>query len=1237
MGALHVTLLGGFQLERDGRALPPIPAVAGRSLLAYVLLDDGRSHPREVVSGALWPDLDEPKARRRLSQTLWQIQTVLGDGEETGAYLLTSPSGIRFNGDADLWVDVREFEESLDRAAREPGGALRSLERAVELYRGDLLAGFYDDWFALERERLSMRYLGAIEQLVAVHKGSGRYERALQHARRLSLHDPFRESAHREVMRLSHLLGRSHEAMAQYEVLESLLREEIGVEPSAETRALAIEIRELQTKGVRPFVPAPSSPLFDERRSGPLVGRRREREGALSVIESALTGRGGIVLVEGAAGTGKTKLLAALGDDAAWRGAGIGVAACGSETMLRPYGVVRDLLLSMLTPLRARQVGDAVAPASLVQVAGVVPELERWVGVPPPAPLPADGSRQLIRAALVEALMAIGGSSPTVLFIDDLQWIDVESLAVVDSLTRMSQQQRMAVIIAYEREPLVERPGLWDIVQQLDRTENPIRIELAGLDLQETVELIERAMGSVAVRTELAESIYFETGGNPLFVLETLRALEPGAMDAAIDHIPFAGGVRAVIERRISALDAETARVLQALAVLGDEGQLDVLADVSGRNTAGFTASVQVLLRRGMIDEVGDGVRFRHGQIRSVALQLIDAEQLRRLHRAAAAAFLNHTPDRAADVARHLAGAGDLHEAARYAWMAASMAVELTHAYGTARAHLESARDLFDAGNGSVEERFDVAADLERVLDVLGDREAEAGAIERMAAVAGEDRVRMFTVLGRRANLHTALGEFEQAMASAAGALEHAITGEELARGYRTIGEIDGYAGRTDQAALALDAALQNATGSALEGDIHRVYGSMLAAASRHDESMGHLRRAVELFVDDGDERGLAEAKSAMGTVEMERGNQEAALEAYAAAIETARRIGYRRYEGIASVNLGNLLFTMRRPAEALSRYGEASRILESIGDRRAEAFARTNRAMLLHQVFGDDEAAAAEARVALPLWRSLDIPVGEAQCQELLGRIALRSGRLDDAGDHLAAGFLVLDTAPNPWLEAHYGMLAADVELAAGRVGGAREHLERAGRLIRDGGFDALSAQLNAGLGLVALASGDVASAVVHSSAAVSGGDPDHLVWHRRWIVMTGAGRDEEAAEAATSAWRAVERLIGDLDPPVRTAAMHGVPEYGRIRDAFDAVASRLAPVELPSTGGPVSVTWTLSTPADLLEPDLIARRRLRLVRLLAEAGEAAASAPAEAIAAVLEVSVATIRRDLGTLRRGV
>lgn len=147
MEPLEVLLFGGFRLRRGDETVPPVPARAARTLLAYLAVNRGIRHPRERLVDRFWPELPANRGRRRLSHTLWQAQDALSELRGDVDYLDVSTDAIGFSPDAPCIVDVEEFTRGLDRARERRGAAdarvrdLTDLEATVAGYRGEFLAG----------------------------------------------------------------------------------------------------------------------------------------------------------------------------------------------------------------------------------------------------------------------------------------------------------------------------------------------------------------------------------------------------------------------------------------------------------------------------------------------------------------------------------------------------------------------------------------------------------------------------------------------------------------------------------------------------------------------------------------------------------------------------------------------------------------------------------------------------------------------------------------------------------------------------------------------------------------------------------------------------------------------------------------------------------------------------------------------------------------------------------------
>jgi DNA-binding SARP family transcriptional activator len=220
-----------------------------QALLAYLLLQH-RSHSRDALAGLFWGERRQDQARSCLSTTLWRLRGILEPvGVAHGTYLvITSIGEVSFNWASDYQLDVALFEEQVGRGLAQPDDVLtvikaHELQAAVQLYTGELLEGFYDDWALRERERLRSLYLSSLQRLIEYYQQQGMYAESLACGQLILQTDPLREDIHRALMRLHAAQGERALAMRQYEVCRDLLAGELGIVPLAETQTLYAQIR----------------------------------------------------------------------------------------------------------------------------------------------------------------------------------------------------------------------------------------------------------------------------------------------------------------------------------------------------------------------------------------------------------------------------------------------------------------------------------------------------------------------------------------------------------------------------------------------------------------------------------------------------------------------------------------------------------------------------------------------------------------------------------------------------------------------------------------------------------------------------------------------------------------------------------------------------------------------------------------------------------------------------------
>jgi predicted ATPase/DNA-binding SARP family transcriptional activator len=234
-----------LQVEQAERVITRFQTQKTGVLLAYLAFNLQLPHSREVLTALLWPDDELDAARHKLRMALSSLRRQLEPpGVPAGAVIVSSRTTVQLNPEA-VSTDMAEYESALQaayRAGSNPGKA-RHLAEAVELYRGELLPGYYEDWMESERQRLEESYHRALAGLVDHLEQMGDLHRALDYARRAVTADPLREEAHGTVIRLLKAIGQPEAALRQYLDLERLLDEQLGSTPSAEILEVGRELR----------------------------------------------------------------------------------------------------------------------------------------------------------------------------------------------------------------------------------------------------------------------------------------------------------------------------------------------------------------------------------------------------------------------------------------------------------------------------------------------------------------------------------------------------------------------------------------------------------------------------------------------------------------------------------------------------------------------------------------------------------------------------------------------------------------------------------------------------------------------------------------------------------------------------------------------------------------------------------------------------------------------------------
>ena len=692
--AVRLRLLGTFGLTSGNGEVVPIDSPRAQSLLAYLVLHRDIPQPRRHIAFLLWPDSSEAQAHNNLRQLLHQLRR---SWPEADRFVAARGGTLVLEAGSELVVDIDAYEEAVTGASTaddetDPAGVRAAFERAADMYRGELLAGAYTEWIVPERERLTSVHQRVLDRLIGLLEQQGDYRAAIERANERLRLDPLDERVVRWLMRLHALNQDRAGALRVYQASAITLERELGVEPDSATREAHDRVLGLE--------PGASGPLVPRREPGmtativgpppeaiPLIGREPAWRHALEAWDRMIVGEARLVVISGEAGIGKSRLAAELCEWTARQGIGSARTRAYEAEGRLTFAPIADWLRS---PLLAAAL-PRLDVGSLSEISRLLPELlaER-PDVPRPSARIEDWQRQPFFQALARAFLA--ADQPLLLVLDDLQWCDADTLAWLHFLLRFDRRAKVLVAGTVRPDEVPRSHPLTRVVDGLRDAGQLTEIDLGPLDPSATSSLAAHIAGR-ALLPDQARQIHLETEGNPLFVVETMRAglIDPdgsgrgGPSTAqASAGIPSEARrlppkVQAIIAGRLAQLSKPARDVASLAATVGRAFPLEVLRMGGIGDEDRLVAGLDELVRRQIIREQGNGAYdFTHDKIREVAYEDTTKARRRVLHRRVAEALEHvHAPGldvAAAQIAAQFANAGLIDRAAVYYQRAAEVA-----------------------------------------------------------------------------------------------------------------------------------------------------------------------------------------------------------------------------------------------------------------------------------------------------------------------------------------------------------------------------------------------------------------------------------------------------------------------------------------------------------------------------------------------------------------------------------
>lgn len=746
MGQLGLAFLGTPEVRHTEHILT-FRSRKALGILIYLVTAGGK-HSREKLTALFWPESDEKAGRASLRNTLAYLRNTQPEPIDTRHFSIERDTiGFDYTSTFDLDLRTLEAAFQLTHTAEGTQGRgkvtraserderqhlLSLLQQAASCYRGPFLEGFsiedapdFDDWTRLQREVWHRRMSAVFDRLSQLQSDGGEFYKAIDTATRWIMHDALHETAHQRLMEMYIAIGDRGNALRAYGACRSMLEEQLHTHPSPETQALAERLRvigpRLTTSQGERTKQRSEPPSFPDT---PLAGRAGEFAQLIESYHAMRQGSSRIMILQGEAGIGKTRLANEFLGWATAHGADV-LSGRAFETGGRlPYQPLVEALRKRIE--RENAPDDLLSDTWLAELSRLLPELrDRYPDLPLPT---SDETTARIRLfeAITRLLETLATHAPVVFFIDDVQWADAASLDVLSYAARRWTESGSPILLLLtaRAEALITITAISGWLASLEHNLKVTNLALGPLTQGDIAQVITALQNNEPVSSAFAWSsaeqetqertrrreafsrwLYTETGGQPFYLTETLKALlERGLLalklsnskeqkwtidlSAALDNEALLRGflppgVRQVIHSRLEQLSSQGITLLMAGAVLGQGFTFELLCQVANLTESDALTALDETLRGRLLFEDATASQgfteiyfFTHEKIRDVVHTEAGEARRRIFHRRAFEALqaLQRSP---AELAHHAELAGLLEASFHHSLLAGDEAMHL--------------------------------------------------------------------------------------------------------------------------------------------------------------------------------------------------------------------------------------------------------------------------------------------------------------------------------------------------------------------------------------------------------------------------------------------------------------------------------------------------------------------------------------------------------------------------------